>query len=47
MTGSRLLQSRISNISRIDKSKVKSNAILSRLNNLPRIEPPNYDPEDD
>lgn len=47
MTGSRLLQSRISNLSRIDKTKVKSNAILSRLNTLPSIEPANYDPTDD
>ncbi len=37
MTGSRLVQSRISNISRIDRNKIKSNAIISRLNNLSRI----------
>jgi hypothetical protein len=37
MTGSRLVQSRISNISRIDKTKIKSKAILSRLNNLSPI----------
>jgi hypothetical protein len=47
MTNSRLLKSRLNNISRLEKSKVSNPVILSRLNNLPDLQPANYDPAQD